>query len=245
MRRSDYGAMGAVLLTFAFSAFAQNPPGSASAAAPAEKVTLDSPAKQLSYVIGYQVARNVSERLAQQGVDLDLSAFDVGLRDGLSQAQPQITDEELRAAIQKLQGARTPASSDEAKQNLEAGRKFLAENANQENVVVLASGLQYTVLTPGTGARPKPGATVMVHYRGTLLDGKVFDSSVDRGEPAKFTTDGVIPGFREALTNMREGAKWRIFIPSALAYGERGAGGAIGPNQTLIFELELIEVLSE
>lgn len=122
------------------------------------------------------------------------------------------------------------------------GRDFLATNSQKEGVKMTDSGLQYKVLTDGTGATPKLEDEVSVHYHGTLIDGTVFDSSVDRGQPASFPVSGVIPGWTEALQLMKVGSKWQVYIPSELAYGERGAGGAIGPNETLIFDVELLEI---
>ena len=126
--------------------------------------------------------------------------------------------------------------------NAKAGADFLLENGKRVEVKTTASGLQYEVLEEGEGAQPQPGDQVTVHYTGKLIDGTVFDSSVDRGEPATFGVTQVIPGWVEALQMMKAGAKWRLFIPSALAYGPQGAGGVIGPNQTLIFDVELIAV---
>jgi FKBP-type peptidyl-prolyl cis-trans isomerase FklB len=129
-----------------------------------------------------------------------------------------------------------------SEKNKADGEKFLAENAKKEGVKVLPSGLQYKVITPGTGKSPKATDTVTTHYKGMLIDGTEFDSSYKRGEPATFPVSGVIPGWTEALQLMKEGAKWQLFLPSNLAYGERGAGRDIGPNATLIFEVELISV---
>jgi len=126
--------------------------------------------------------------------------------------------------------------------NRKEGEAFLAANKKKEGVKTLASGLQYKVIKPGTGKKPKSTDTVTTHYRGTLIDGTEFDSSYNRGQPATFPVHGVIPGWTEALQLMEEGAKWQLFIPSKLGYGERGAGQAIGPNATLIFEVELVSV---
>ena len=202
-------------------------------------------AQKYNYIIGYQLGRNVAERLQQQGVEIDAVAIGAGLADSLAEREPGVSQEEVMAAIQSLQANQQSARAVEAEANLSEGESFLEENSANDGVVVLGNGLQYLVQTAGTGAKPKSGATVLVHYRGTLLSGEEFDSSYQRGEPAKFSTDQVIPGFRDALTRMREGSKWRVFIPAHLAYGERGAGQAIGPNQTLIFELELIEVFND
>ena len=133
-------------------------------------------------------------------------------------------------------------ANEKQKVNVEAGQKFLDENAKRDGVVTTATGLQYEVLKEGSGDSPKETDNVTVHYHGTLIDGTVFDSSVDRGQPATFPVNGVIPGWVEALQLMNAGAKYKLFIPSNLAYGERGAGGAIGPNATLVFEVELISI---
>ena len=130
----------------------------------------------------------------------------------------------------------------EGEKNLKAGEAFLAENGKKEGVVTLPSGLQYKVIAAGAGKKPTAKDTVSVHYRGTLIDGKEFDSSIGRGEPATFPVSGVIPGWTEALQLMQEGAKWQVFVPAKLAYGERGAGPMIGPNSTLIFDVELIKI---
>jgi FKBP-type peptidyl-prolyl cis-trans isomerase FklB len=129
-----------------------------------------------------------------------------------------------------------------SEKNKAEGEKFLAENAKKEGVKVLPSGLQYKEITPGTGKSPKTADTVTTHYKGTLTDGTEFDSSYKRGEPATFPVSGVIPGWTEALQLMKEGAKWQLFVPPNLAYGEKGAGQVIGPNATLIFEVELLTV---
>ncbi len=138
--------------------------------------------------------------------------------------------------------AATDTVVEEIKDNLTIGREFLAENAKNDSVKVTESGLQYMVLKEGTGAKPGPTDEVTVHYTGKLLNGTVFDSSVERGEPATFPLDGVIPGWTEGLQLMSEGSKYRLFIPSELAYGEQGAGSDILPNSTLIFDVELIKV---
>ena len=131
----------------------------------------------------------------------------------------------------------------QGKENLEEGLKFLAENRDKKGIVETASGLQYKILEEGDGEKPSPTDEVKCHYHGTLIDGTVFDSSIQRGEPAVFPVNGVIQGWVEALQMMSAGSKWRLFVPSDLAYGERGAGGAIGPNTTLIFDVELLEIV--
>ena len=149
----------------------------------------------------------------------------------------------MREAVTAQQRVFVEQRAQRAQANLEAGQAFLANNAGRPDVVVLPSGLQYQVLARGTGAQASAQDVVRVHYHGTRIDGSVFDSSVARGEPAQFSLAAVVPGFREAISNMRVGDHWRVYLPSTLAYGERGAGADIGPNEVLIFEIQLIEVV--
>lgn len=150
--------------------------------------------------------------------------------------------EEVQKFFTALQRKQEEEASKMADINADAGKQFLAENGKRDAVHTTSSGLQYEVIVPGTGARPSAGDRVTVHYTGKLIDGTVFDSSEERGEPATFGVSQVIPGWVEALQLMNEGAHWRLYIPSALAYGPRGAGGMIGPNQTLIFDVRLLKV---
>jgi len=154
----------------------------------------------------------------------------------------------MKAAREQQQAERAQQQAKHAQQapkNLKEGEAFLVENAKKEGVVTLESGLQYQVITPGTGNAPKATDKVTTHYRGTLIDGTEFDSSYKRGQPATFPVKGVIAGWTEALQLMKVGAKWQLFIPANLAYGKRGAGGKIGPNATLIFDIELISIVAE
>jgi FKBP-type peptidyl-prolyl cis-trans isomerase FklB len=199
--------------------------------------------KKASYAVGLDIARNFK----QQEVDLDGAALAAGITDGLA-GKPRLSDDEARAALDELRmevmaqmAVKQKAAGDK---NLKAGEEFLAANAKKEGVKTTPSGLQYKVLKSGNGKTPKLTDTVTAHYHGTLIDGTVFDSSVERGEPVPFPVNGVIPGWTEALQMMKEGDKWQLFIPAKLAYGERGAGGRIGPNSTLIFDVELIRVES-
>ena len=157
-----------------------------------------------------------------------------------------MTYDEAKAEIQKfftaMEERQRAAAEEIGKVNAAAGEEFLGKNGQRSEVKITTSGLQYEVLEEGTGIQPKATDRVMVHYTGKLIDGTVFDSSVERGEPATFGVTQVIPGWVEALQLMKEGAKWRLFIPSNLAYGPNGAGGVIGPNATLIFDVELIKV---
>jgi len=209
--------------------------------ASAEGADLKDPKQKLSYAIGTEIGGN----LKKQGVDIDPKAFYAGLADALA-GKLQMTDAEIKEA---MNAARTQLiAKQQAKQqadatvNAKAGDTFLATNAQKEGVKTTASGLQYKVLKTGAGKTPGPKDTVKVHYQGTLPDGSVFDSSIARGEPVTFQVDGVIPGWTEALQLMKEGDKFQLVIPPKLAYGTAGAGDKIGPNQVLIFEVELIDI---
>jgi len=194
--------------------------------------------QKASYSIGYSMAANVRREF---GEDIDLAAFRAGIADQLGGADSQITEEAANAALQALVQARQAAQQAKASENVGRGSEFLAENGARDGVVTLPSGLQYEVLTDADG--PKPAATdqVTTHYKGTLIDGTVFDSSYDRGQPATFPLNGVISGWTEALQLMSVGAKWRLFIPPQLAYGDRTQGPIPG-NSTLIFDVELLEI---
>jgi FKBP-type peptidyl-prolyl cis-trans isomerase len=197
---------------------------------------------KVSYCIGISIGRTMKE----QEIALNVDNFMEGLRQGLAGKDSRITDEEMEKIMtafqQEMVARRTERVKQQADENLKKGQDFLAGNKTKEGVKVLESGLQYKVLREGTGKQPKAEDTVTVHYRGTLLDGTEFDSSYKRNEPATFEVNGVIPGWTEALQLMKEGAKWQLFVPAALAYGERGVGQVIGPNSVLIFEVELITV---
>lgn len=202
----------------------------------------ESPAKMVSYGIG----RNIGKSLAQDGLEVDLNEFLAGLKDGMADKPSKISEEKLRDAFQLMQKELEKKKMDVAKvagdKNKKAGDDFLAANKKKAGVKTTESGLQYEVLKSGKGATPKATDTVRTHYHGTLIDGSVFDSSVDRGEPATFPVNGVIKGWTEALQLMKVGDKWRISLPSELAYGARGAGGKIGPNSVLVFEIELLGI---
>jgi FKBP-type peptidyl-prolyl cis-trans isomerase FklB len=190
----------------------------------------------LSYSVGVLVAQN----LKQQGLDeVNPSDLASAIEDVIEGKDLKIDPQTANANLQSyMQGKAERAGAE----NKTKGEAFLAENGKRAEVKTLASGLQYEVLTEGTGAKPAATDKVTVHYHGTLIDGTVFDSSVDRGQPASFPVNGVIPGWVEALQLMPTGSKWKLFIPSDLAYGARGAGGDIGPNATLIFDVELISI---
>ncbi|MFA6962863.1 MAG: FKBP-type peptidyl-prolyl cis-trans isomerase [Opitutaceae bacterium] len=192
--------------------------------------------------VSYGIAMNMGANIARQGgVEIDLAAFVVGLQDGLSGAKSRVPEADLRAAFETAQErAEAIAAAGAAKQS-EAGNKFLADNKARKGVVTTESGLQYEVLVEGKGAKPNPDQSVEVHYHGTLIDGTVFDSSVQRGETISFPVTGVIPGWVEALQLMPIGSKWKLTIPADLAYGNR-AQGAIPAGSVLVFEVELISI---
>ncbi|GAB4187758.1 MAG: FKBP-type peptidyl-prolyl cis-trans isomerase [Wenzhouxiangellaceae bacterium] len=206
---------------------------------------LSSENSQLSYTIGMDIGNS----LKQQGEEMDLQALFDGISDVYKDRETQMTIEEataVRQAFMKRRQEQAQAERDELMQrNLEEGQEFLAKNLDKEGVKQTESGLQYKILEQGSGAKPLATDRVSVHYRGTLLNGTEFDSSYSRGQPATFPLNGVIPGWTEGLQLINEGGKMMLYIPSDLAYGERGAGASIGPNATLIFEVELLEVLKE
>jgi FKBP-type peptidyl-prolyl cis-trans isomerase FklB len=201
-------------------------------------VELNNEKQKFSYAVGIQVGQN----LKRQNLDYDATALSQGIQDALAGTTPKLSDAQMRAAMEAVQKKELEKREAAAKKNLAAGHAFLAENKKKAGVVTRESGLQYKVVKDGKGKQPKATDTVQVHYRGTLLNGTEFDSSYQRGEPATFPVNGVIQGWQEVLPLMREGAKWQVWIPSDLAYGARGAGGAIGPNETLVFEIELLAV---
>ncbi|WP_305044631.1 FKBP-type peptidyl-prolyl cis-trans isomerase [Geoalkalibacter sp.] len=207
----------------------------------AEPQPLESGADKFSYALGQQLGRD----LKMGGVQVNADLIAAGVRDAQA-GSSRMSEEEMEAAMESMQRemmAQHLAQQEAlAKKNLEQGKAFLAENAKKKGVKTTASGLQYQVIEAGKGKKPGPDSTVTVHYRGTLVDGTEFDSSYGRGEPATFNLSGVIPGWTEALQLMQEGAKYKIVLPADLAYGERGAGQVIGPNATLVFDVELLSV---
>ena len=192
--------------------------------------------------ISYLVGMNYGQQIKAEHIPLDEAAFMQAVKDALSDTPSRLTQEEAQATVAAFREQRQAQASKMADLNKKAGDEFLTANRNKPGVKETESGLQYKVIKAGSGKQPTPTDTVSVHYRGTLIDGTEFDSSYGRGQPASFPVNGVIPGWQEALPMMKEGAKWELYIPSDIAYGERGAGGAIGPNSTLIFEVELLEV---
>jgi FKBP-type peptidyl-prolyl cis-trans isomerase FklB len=205
--------------------------GTASGAKTTAPLTLTTTKAKLSYALGM----NFGENLHKQSVEVDPSIVVRGMKDGLVGGKTLMTDDEARAAINDLMAGLR-------KQREEANKAFLATNKSKEGVVTLPSGLQYKILQAGTGPKPTASDSVVCQYRGTLIDGKEFDSSYKRGQPATFPVSGVIKGWTEALQLMPAGSKWQLFVPSELAYGPQGMPPAIGPNATLVFEVELISI---
>lgn len=199
---------------------------------------LDTDKKRFSYIVGMQVGQQIKG----DNIDLDEAAFMAAIRDRMTGAKLQINPADVQATLTRIQKQREIDIAKLAETNQAAGQKFLAANKDKAGIKTLPSGVQYKVIKPGTGASPKASDTVEVHYRGMLIDGTEFDSSYSRGQPASFPVNGVIKGWQEALQAMKEGAHWQIVVPSELAYGESGAGGAIGPKATLIFDVELLKI---
>ncbi|WP_146403692.1 FKBP-type peptidyl-prolyl cis-trans isomerase [Planctomycetes bacterium CA13] len=201
----------------------------------------ESPSQEIGYFLGVSVGQQMGAQ-GFQAEDIDLEALAAGVTDGLSDTEPAMSDDQLKSVQGKIEALLRKRQEEMILQNKEKGKAWLAENAKKEGVKELAEGLQYKVIKEGDGASPSASDSVEVHYTGKLLDGSVFDSSVARGEPAKFRVGQVIKGWTMALQKMKVGAKWMLYIPSELAYGERGSQGAIGPNEVLIFEVELLGI---
>ena len=204
--------------------------------------------KTVKEKVSYGVGLNIGRNMAKQKLDVDLAVLAQGIADALSGKKPALTADEIEAAFEQLQTQMEAKSKLAGQKVKDDGLKFLAENAKKEGVKSTKSGLQYKVIKSGTGATPKATDHVATHYKGRLIDGTVFDGSYEGDAPAAtdktvdFPVNGVIKGWTEALQLMKVGDKWQLFIPSELAYGERGAGGDIGPNATLVFEIELIAI---
>ena len=207
-----------------------------------EKPELADENDRVSYSVGYQIGGDFK----RQGVDLNPEKLVKGIQDARSGAELLMTRQEMHQALvdlkKKIMAEERKQRREEAEKVRKEGEAFLAANRKKEGVVTLGSGLQYRVIQEGAGKSPKATDNVTVNYRGTLVDGTEFDSSYKRGQTVTFPVNGVIPGWTEALQKMKEGDKWQLFVPSSLAYGERGAGREIGPNATLLFEVELIAV---
>ena len=208
--------------------------------------TFTSRKQKFSYALGMNIATGLGANLKKQGVEVDWNVLAEGIKDTASGGKTRLTEEESKAVLTEVQNDVRKEQQEKVKElgekNKTEGAAFLAANKSKDGVKTLPSGLQYKVITEGTGPKPTTADTVVCNYRGTLIDGTEFDSSYKRGEPATFPVGGVIKGWTEALQMMPVGSKWQLFIPSDLAYGERGAGAEIGPDATLIFEVELISI---
>ncbi|MBA4371314.1 MAG: hypothetical protein C0402_00460 [Thermodesulfovibrio sp.] len=207
-----------------------------------EAQALKTQKEKISYIIGTDIGNNFKK----QGIEIEPDILMKGLKDALGGNKPLLGEKEttdiMTAYRQEMMTKQAEATKVQGEKNKKEGEAYLAANSKKEGVKVLPSGLQYKVITEGSGKSPKATDTVVVNYRGTLIDGTEFDSSYKRGQSATFPVNGVIPGWTEALQLMQEGAKWLIVLPSNIAYGERGAGGAIGPNASLVFEVELVAI---
>ena len=218
------------------------------ATAPAAKpklstpITLTTAQEKISYALGMNMAKN----LQRESVQVNPDVLSRGMKDVLAGNKTLLTDDEVKATLTDLQNGMRAKQQERMRQlglsNKEEGENFLAANKHKDGVVALPSGLQYKILKEGAGSKPTAADSVVCNYRGTLIDGNEFDSSYKRGQPTTFPINGVIKGWTEALQLMPVGSKWELFIPPALAYGDRGAGPDIGPNATLIFEVELLSI---
>ncbi|HHT00124.1 MAG TPA: FKBP-type peptidyl-prolyl cis-trans isomerase [Thiomicrospira sp.] len=206
----------------------------------AQAAELKTVEQKASYTLGADLAVNFE----QQGLDIDIQALTAGMQDAMNKKPMQLTKEEMEESIsavkKQIMQKQVEARKAQGEANAKEGKAFLAANAKKEGVKTTASGLQYKVLKAGTGPSPTEDNKLTAHYEGRLIDGTVFDSSFERGTPLEFYMNNVIKGWQEALSLMNAGAKWEVYIPSELAYGEKGAGKRIGPNSTLIFTVELI-----
>ena len=212
----------------------------ANAMADTHAAKLDNDKQKLSYIFGIQVGQN----MVAEGVELEMDAFTAGVADMMAGKQPQLDQADAEKVIGEFQQKKAKEMAADMNAKQEVAAAYMEANAKKDGVVTTESGLQYKIITAGDGAKPTTEDKVIAHYKGTLLDGTVFDSSYDRGEPATFPVTGVIQGWVETLQLMQEGAKWEIVVPANLAYGPRGAGqgSPIGPNETLKFEIELIAI---
>jgi FKBP-type peptidyl-prolyl cis-trans isomerase len=236
---------------------ATTPKAATTAKAPAKKtgtaaksaaaaVPLKTRKEKFSYALGMNIGTGYSQGLKKQSVDVDWNLIAQGMKDAAAGSKTRLTQDEAKAVLNEVQTEIQKQQQEKAQQaaaaNKTEGEAFLAANKSKDGVVTLPSGLQYKILTAGAGPKPTASDSVKCNYRGTLIDGKEFDSSYKRGQPATFEVGQVIKGWTEALQLMPVGSKWQIFVPSSLGYGERGAGAEIGPNATLIFEVELLSI---
>ena len=197
---------------------------------------------QFSYAIGYQIGSQIAQQLKSEGLDVNPAFLAQALEDVIAGNEPALTVDEMNAAISSAQQQAQEQTMVDAQLAVEAGETFRNQYAEQEGVIRTDSGMLYRILDEGSGEKPAASDTVVVHYRGTLINGTEFDSSIKRNQPATFGLNSIIPGWQEILQLMPEGSRWEVVIPPALAYGSTGAGGMIGPEETLIFEIELIEI---
>ncbi|MBX9605900.1 MAG: FKBP-type peptidyl-prolyl cis-trans isomerase [Gammaproteobacteria bacterium] len=211
----------------------------ASASLMAAGTSLETDAEKFSYAVGL----NFAQSMMRQGAPLDADAVYMALKDALSGSEPRLSAEVMQSALKSAAQAAGGKKKEMAVKNMEAGKAYMAKNKSKKGVTTLPDGLQYEVLREGTGAQPTADSTVKVHYTGKLIDGREFDSSRREGQPVTFPVNGVIPGWQKILPLMKTGARWQVTIPPDLAYGVEGAGAAIGPNETLVFEIELLEVV--
>ena len=206
-----------------------------------EEFNLDTENKTYSYAIGLKLGERVLTQFnAESG--FEMQALIEGLVTSMSGKDRLLSDNDVELIIQKVEMALLNEANQKAQENLDSGKVFLEQNKSMEGVTITPSGLQYKVLVAGEGDSPSLTDTVLVHYRGTVMDGTVFDSSYDRGEPASFWLQSIIPGWQEVLQLMKPGDKWQVVLPPDLAYGEKGAGKIIGPNEVLVFDIELLDV---
>lgn len=195
--------------------------------------------------VSYGVGRQLGDQLRNNPFkEFDVTAVQAGLADAMAAADSQVSEADLNEAFSVISKKLQEQEQAEAKVKAAEGEAYLVENAKRDNVVVLESGLQYEVITEGDGEKPTAESTVRTHYHGTFINGDVFDSSYDRGQPAEFPVGGVIKGWTEALQLMPVGSKWRLHVPYSLAYGERGSQGAIPPYAALVFDVELLDIIS-
>ena len=236
---------------------ATTPKAATTAKAPAKKtgtaaksaaaaVPLKTRKEKFSYALGMNIGTGYSQGLKKQSVEVDWNLIAQGMKDAATGSKMRLTQDEAQSVLKEVQTEVQKQQQEKTQQaasaNKTEGEAFLAANKSKDGVVTLPSGLQYKILTAGTGPKPTASDSVKCNYKGTLIDGKEFDSSYKRGEPATFAVGQVIKGWTEALELMPVGSKWQIFVPSSLGYGERGAGAEIGPNATLIFEVELLSI---
>jgi len=253
----DGGGLTAVVLCLAVwacffpgaGAAAGQPPAELPPAKPAA-APLDSPAGTLGYALGLQIGRRVAADFKGREPAVDATALARGLADAVLEAKPQLSEQQMRQALESFDAVMREREkefgrrmAEAAKTNLKKATEFAQANGRKPGIITRPSGLQYEVLHEGTGPSPKPDDTVVAHYRGTHVDGSEFDGTDPQGEPATFPLRGVVPGWQEALPLMKTGTRWRIFLPPHLAYGEEGSPPVIEPNELLVFEIELVRIV--